>query len=488
MKKIVTTILCSLLVITVACSDNPEIDNGGGKKPGTITSDNLAEQNILRAMQMVDSAMLYHFKGEGMAMSRFYNPYTKSNANRDGSDEKGSVWMYTSSIEAVNAILHGLKAHKEKGKAELYDKNFNRYSELLNKLYTNAAYYKGTFSLTSYTQTKDWSVYGVDRGNAKGTALVEGIHNVYDDQQWLIRELLEAYKLTGNNTYLTEAEYLTEYVLDGWDCVLDSNGKEYGGIPWGPGYVTKHSCSNGPVVSPLVWLSELYKGKNDEITYKYIATDNSRKSATVKKSDYYLKFAKAVYDWQKTNLLREDGVYHDMMGGCDPNCDVAYETVNGVKYRKHTNLRDRTGTPYSYNCGSMISGAADLYRATGENVYLEDGKKLSDASFKYFAKLGLNVPGYYTYDLIGFKNWFNGVLMRGYVDAYSSYKNASQYIDTFQKNLDYGYDNFFYRGLLPANLLVGWSRENVNNRLEGMFTFAFAAEYATLARYELEKN
>ena len=78
--------------------------------------------------------------------------------------------------------------------------------------------------------------------------------------------------------------------------------------------------------------------------------------------------------------------------------------------------------------------------------------------------------------------------MRGYVDAYSSYKNASQYIDTFQKNLDYGYDNFFYRGLLPANLLVGWSRENVNNRLEGMFTFAFAAEYATLARYELEKN
>ena len=136
----------------------------------------------------------------------------------------------------------------------------------------------------------------------------------------------------------------------------------------------------------------------------------------------------------------------------------------------------------------MITSADDLYRATGENVYLEDGKKLSDASFKYFAKLGLNVPGYYTYDLIGFNNWFNGVLMRGYVDAYSSYKNASQYIDTFQKNLDYGYDNFFYRGLLPANLLVGWSRENVNNRLEGMFTFAFAAEYATLARYELEKN
>jgi predicted alpha-1,6-mannanase (GH76 family) len=483
------TITSSCLAMTAACSDNPEVDNdGGGNNSGIIRSDHLAEQNILRSMQLVDSAVSYHFKGEGMAMSRYYNPYTNSNVNKDGTDEKGSVWMYTSSIEAVNAILHGLKAHKENGRAELYDKHFNRYTALLAKLYDNIAYYKGTFRLTSYTQTKDWSVYGVDRGNAKGTAQVDGIYNVYDDQQWLMRELIEAYRLTGTYTYLTEAEYLAEYVLDGWDCVLDTNGKEYGGIPWGPGYVTKHSCSNGPVVSPLVWLHELYKGKNDEISYKYIATDGSRKTATLKKSDYYLKFAKAVYAWQKTNLLREDGVYHDMMGGCDPDCNVAYETVNGMTYRKHTNLRDRVGAAYSYNCGSMLSGAADLYRATGENTYVEDAKKLSDASFKYFAKQGVNKPGYYTYDIIGFNNWFNGVLMRAYVDVYPSYNNASAYVDSFQKNLDYGYENFFYKGFLPPDLLAGWTRENGNNRVEGMFTFAFAAEYATLARYELEKN
>jgi len=35
--------------------------------------------------------------------------------------------------------------------------------------------------------------------------------------------------------------------------------------------------------------------------------------------------------------------------------------------------------------------------------------------------------------------------------------------------------------------LLGWSRDNNNNSMEGMFTFAFAAEYATLARYEIEK-
>ena len=57
-----------------------------------------------------------------------------------------------------------------------------------------------------------------------GTADVSGIMNVYDDQMWLIRELLNAYRLTGDEKFLTEAEYLTGYVLDGWDSTLDDNG------------------------------------------------------------------------------------------------------------------------------------------------------------------------------------------------------------------------------------------------------------------------
>lgn len=261
MKKLFVTIFSLLLVVTAACSDDPE-NNNGDNGGGPITSSDLVEQNLLRAMQMVDSAVVNHFTGSGMAMARYYNPYTGTR-----SAEKGSVWMYTSSIEAVNAILHGLKANKEHGKSELYDKNFARYTQLLHDLYENAAFYQGTFTLTSYTQTKEWSVYGVDRGGDKGSASVDGIHNVYDDQQWLIRELIEAYKLTADQTYLIKAEYLSQYVLDGWDCTLDDNGKENGGITWGPGYTTKHSCSNGPMVSPLVWLSELYQGKNDEISY-----------------------------------------------------------------------------------------------------------------------------------------------------------------------------------------------------------------------------
>lgn len=476
------TTICSLVLLlsVTACEDDAPTKDDAEKPPVEV---DLAEQNLLRAMELTDNAVSAHFTGAGMAMARYYNPYTEVR-----SEETGSVWMYTAAIEAVNAILEGLKAHKEHGNAALYDEHFGKYEELLARLYDNADYYLGTFTLVSYTQTKEWSVYGVHRASGKGAAKVEGIENVYDDQMWLIRELLQSYEVTGNAAYLEKAEYLTEYVLDGWDVTRDANGEERGGIPWGPGYVTKHSCSNGPMVSPLVWLHELYKGKSDEVTHRYIdpADKVTRRTEQVKKSDYYLDYAKKVYAWQKKYLLRSDGVYDDMMGGCTPGSPQT-ETIGDQVYRRGISCKDRVGPAITYNSGTMLSGGADLYRATGDNAYLEDVRKLSDASFQYFAKAGQNIEGYYTYDISGFRNWFNGVLMRGYVDAYPEYETVSEYIASFQQNLDYGYDNFLYKGFLPTNLLVGWSRDNNNNRTEGMFNFAFAAEYAVLARYELEK-
>lgn len=467
----------AFIMISFASCKNMSNTEANIKDPNKIK---LAEQNISRAMAIVDSTIALHFTDNSMA--RFYNPYTGIR-----SKEKASVWMYTSSIEAVNAILHSLKMLKESGETELYDKNFTKYVTLLEQLYEDLDYYKGTFTLTSYTQTKEWSVYAVDRVTEKGQARVEGIYNVYDDQQWLARELLDSYKLTENKKYLDMAEYLTEYVLDGWDCTMDENGTENGGITWGPGYTTKHACSNGPMVSPLVWLYEIYKDKNDEVEYLFIDNDQSRKSQKVKKSELYLSFAEKVYNWQKENLLREDGVYADMMGGCDPDCKVSYETINGVEYRKHTILRKPTGKAYTYNCGTMISGAADLFRATKNNTYLEDGKKLSDASFAYFAKINQTVPDHYTYPIDGFSNWFNGILMRGYVDIYPSYKDVDKSIESFQQNLDYGYENFIYKGVLPSDLLQGWKEKVEDNSTEGMFSFTFAAEYANLARFILMK-
>lgn len=135
----------------------------------------------------------------------------------------------------------------------------------------------------------------------------------------------------------------------------------------------------------------------------------------------------------------------------------------------------------------MLSGATDLYRVTGEKGYLEDAKKLSDASFSYFAEQGAEIPGYYTYDVDGFQNWFNGVLMRAYVEFQPYYKSVSGYIASFQQNLDYGFENHLHKGFLPTNLLTGWNNDMSKNDTEGMFSFTFATEYALLSQYELMK-
>ncbi|MFV0591740.1 MAG: glycoside hydrolase family 76 protein [Draconibacterium sp.] len=456
----------------------------GREAVGRSAKLDVSEQNLVRSMELFDTAIEAYFTGDEMALARYYNPFTGIR-----SKEKGSIWMYTSAIEAVNAILHGLKAQKEAGNAAIYNKNFQRYTGVLQRLYDNADYYLGTFELISYTQTKEWSVYGVNRGFAKGKAKVKGIENVYDDQMWLVRELLEAYKLTGNTQYLTKAEYLTEYVLDGWDCTFNAGGWEHGGITWGPGYVSKHSCSNGPMVSPLVWLYELYKGKDDAITHRYIDPEDkqTRKTKQVNKADYYLEFAQKIYDWQKKYLLRPDGVYDDMMGGCSPRRPET-EIVKGETYRKGISCRDRVGPAITYNSGTMLSGAADLFRVTNDKAYLNDAKHLSKASFGYFAKSDATKSGFYTYNISGFRNWFNGVLMRAYVEVYPEYKRVDEYIESFQKNLDYGYDKHLHKGILPTNLLEGWNTDHSENNTEAMFSFAFAAEYAVLSKYQLEKN
>ncbi len=484
-RLLISLTLPALLCGCLSCAKNTTPSTKPDDKGDNTENVETARRNLLRSMSMVSSAMENYFSESGLAMSRYYNPYTKTK-----SSEKGSVWMYTSAIEAVNSILHALTDLKEAGYDSFYTNYFTTYSSLLDKLVDALEWYEGTYTLISYTQTRQWTVYGVNRASSPGKASVEGRENVYDDQQWLIRELLEAYKLTGEDKYLQKAEYLADYVIDGWDTTLDADGTEHGGIVWGPGYYTKHSCSNGPFISPLVWLSEIYAGKSDEITYRYIGENKQRLTRQMNKSEYYLMYARKVYAFQRSHLYRRsDGVYWDMLGAKGYGGDnIAYETVGGVKYRGHNTEESPTGEAYSYNSGTMLSGAADLYRVTGDSQYLDDMTSLSTSAFLYFAQKSTSKTGYYEYAVTGFNNWFNGVLLRGWVDVSAHYNNVAVNIGTFQNNLDYAYTNYLKDDMLPSNLLYGWNTIYTKNNIEAMFTFAYAAEYAVLAKWQLSQK
>lgn len=471
-------------LVVSSCSENEKMKsipyNINGEPLPTEQGADKAMLDIKRSMAIVDSAMSHYFKDGSTSMARYYNPYTNT-----ASTELGSVWMYTSAIEAVNSLMEALK-NSQNVVPQLYADNYTRYEQLLDQLYDGLDYYKGTYTLTSYTQTKEWSVYSVNRSNERGKADVTGVLNVYDDQEWLIRELLRSYRITGKAEYLAQAEYLTDYVLDGWDCYPDADGNEYGGITWGPGYVTKHSCSNGPMVSSLVWLYEIYRTKDDKITYRKIDQNLNRYEVTEKKAYYYLEFAKKIYAWQKQHLKMPSGVYYDLVGASANS--PQFETVNGVRYRKGLALTQPSGTAYTYNSGTMLSGCADLYRVTRLDSYASDTKDLVAATFSVFAKKDADLEGYYSYPLSGFSTWFNDVLLRGYLAAENQGIDAKTSIDSYQNNLDYAWAKYRMDGILPVNLLLGWNLSSASNNVEAMFSFTYASEYAMLANYQFSNT
>lgn len=481
MRKTVLLVLSIFnFLIVCSCSEDEKMKsipyNISGEPLPTEQGADRAVLDIKRSMAIVDSAMSHYFKDGSTSMARYYNPYTNT-----ASTELGSVWMYTSAIEAVNSLMQALK-NSQNVVPQLYADNYTRYEQLLDQLYDGLDYYKGTYTLTSYTQTKEWSVYSVNRSNERGKADVTGVLNVYDDQEWLIRELLRSYRITGKAEYLAQAEYLTDYVLDGWDCYPDAEGNEYGGITWGPGYVTKHSCSNGPMISSLVWLYEIYRTKDDKITYRKIDRNLKRYEVTAKKADYYLDFAKKIYAWQKQYLKMPSGVYYDLVGASANS--PQFEMVDGTRYRKGLSLTPPSGTAYTYNSGTMLSGCADLYRVTRMDNYANDAKDLVAATFSAFAKKDADVEGYYSYPLSGFSTWFNDVLLRGYLAAENQGIDAKVSIDSYQDNLDFAWAKYRMDGILPVNLLLGWNLSSASNNVEAMFSFTYASEYAMLANYQ----
>src|SRR5690606_7972399 len=144
-----TTALCGsffLLAPMTSCARTSMIQQS---KPQQDAQEELKKENLIRSMALIDQTMASYFHPETFRMSRFYNSFTQVNSN-----ETASVWMYSAGIEAINAVLSGLKAAKAHGDQALYESNFSKYEALLEKMYAGADYYLGTFELTSFTQTK----------------------------------------------------------------------------------------------------------------------------------------------------------------------------------------------------------------------------------------------------------------------------------------------------------------------------------------------
>ncbi len=394
-------------------------------------------------------------KNGDISLARYFTPLSK----RPSRSEVSSVWHYGAFMSMASHLIAIADTEEERTDAvALYD-------NLVNSL----AYYKGTASVITYQGTSRVTFYGVDRSSTKNNANVAGIAAVYDDQMWLVMDLMDAYEYTGNEAYMKEAVRLADICLDGWDVGVDANGKEYGGICWGPGYQTKHTCSNAPLISPLVDISMAYAAKGDS-----------------EKAQYYLEWADKIYTWVNTHLTNSQGVFGDLLGS-----DRKQE---GNKYVTTSQSTSIDQTAYTYNSGTMLSGAAALYLATGDTKYLTQAEKLAKNCKRAFCNTRGEADNY---PLNSQTVWFNFILFQGYVDLanaelvraveigdLSKFNTCLTYVESMQNSIDYAYDNHLKDGFLPRDFVNGWDEKNEYDKNKNIMDQASAAEtFALLSMF-----
>jgi len=153
----------------------------------------------------------------------------------------------------------------------------------------------------------------------------------YDDDGWYLNAWLRAYDVTGDPKYLDEARALFAAMSDGWD---DTCG---GGLWW------RRDCA--------------YK---NAITNELFLLAAARLHRRTRTDDGYLEWALRSWAWfDASGMINSAHLVNDGLdGSCANNGD----------------------TTWTYNQGVILGGLVELWRATGEGLYLESARRIADAA------------------------------------------------------------------------------------------------------------
>jgi hypothetical protein len=159
-----------------------------------------------------------------------------------------------------------------------------------------------------------------------------GNDKYYDDNAWMVIAFLEAYETNRDPRYLKRADETLKFVLSGWDEEIG------GGIWWHQGHKdgTKNACSNGPAAVGCLRLARFRE----------------------KDSVALVEQARKIVAWTVGALQAEDGLFDDRK----------VVASGEVKRGKLT-----------YNSALMLRSLLGLYRATGEETYLEQARRIGKA-------------------------------------------------------------------------------------------------------------
>jgi predicted alpha-1,6-mannanase (GH76 family) len=158
------------------------------------------------------------------------------------------------------------------------------------------------------------------------------LNSFYDDMEWNALAMLRAEEITGDEKFKAAAITVWDDIKTGWN---DNAG---GGIMWVKGKpYGKNACSNAPAA---ILAARLYQSNQEQ---------------------KYLDWALEIYNWQKSTLV-------------EPSTGAVWDNV----VEENGNLNFQKDWIFTYNQGTYLGAALELYNITGESIYLNDAIKSAD--------------------------------------------------------------------------------------------------------------
>ncbi len=200
--------------------------------------------------------------------------------------------------------------------------------------------------------------------------------NVFvDDMEWIVLAQLRMFESTGQEAYFAKAKQMyNDWIWPTWGS--EDEAPWYGGITWKTDIKkSKNACSNGPAAIIAARIYTMY----DQVP-------NPGK----KPKQAYLDEAVKIYTWLRDNLY-------------DPAEGKVHDNMNASGNISHA--------VYTYNQGTFIGAAHELYKITGKKQYLDDAVKAAD----YVVEKMSNNDGVLSNATTGDGGLFNGIFFRYFV-------------------------------------------------------------------------
>lgn len=235
--------------------------------------------------------------------------------------------------------------------------------------------------------------------------------NVFvDDMEWIILAQIRMFGCTHDTKYIAKARQMyDDWVWPTWGP--EDEAPWYGGITWKTDVSeSKNACSNGPAALIAARLYRFY-------------ADAGFSGGKVREA--YLNEAVKIYMWEKRHLF-------------DTKTGAVYDHMNG----KGEIQKDWI---FTYNIGTFLGAAHELYKITGDRQYLEDAVLASDYVINHLSKGGVLSDA-----TSGDGGLFHGIFFRYFVKLVN------------EEDLAYDVRKRFHDYL--TNLSLVMAREGVNPR------------------------